>query len=321
LLIFRTSADQLFFLKTAFVLSLCFAQQLHAQVPIDSIAVLQIGGIRQVISVKGKDNSKPLLLFLHGGPGNSVMHYAQRFTGRLQEHFIVVQWDQRNVGRTLALNSPSKSLSVHRFEEDTHSLIDTLLKRFNRSKLYLAGHSWGTHLGFYMAVNYPELLHAYLAICPMINQLESEVTILDLMKDKAKRTGNEIALRELNAIKIPFENGQQLYFHRKWVLSYMGSKAKITKRKVEEWSLTWLPIFVEASKQNLLETATEIKCPVYFFVGRKDFQTNSSITEKYYQRLIAPKKQLFWFERSAHSLPTTEPEKLQEIIIKLVLDN
>jgi pimeloyl-ACP methyl ester carboxylesterase len=320
LLIFQTSADQLFFLKTAVILTLCFAQQLHAQVPIDSVAVLQIGGIRQVISLKGNDGSKPLLLFLHGGPGNSVMDYAQKFTGSLQDHFIVVQWDQRGVGRTLALNSPTKALTVRQFEQDTHSLIDTLLRRFNRHKLYLAGHSWGTHLGFYIATNYPELLHAYLAICPMVNQLESETIILDLMKEKASRTGNKIALRELDVVKIPFESGEQLYFHRKWVLSYMGSKARITKSKVEEWSSTWLPIFVDASTQNLFETAPEIRCPVYFFVGRKDVQTNSAITEKYYQKLKAPKKDLFWFERSAHSLPTTEPEKLQTTIIEQVLE-
>ena len=155
----------------------------------------------------------------------------------------------------------------------------------------------------------------------MVNQLESERIILGLMKEKASRTGNKIAAQELAAIKIPFENGEQLYYHRKWVIEYMGSKAMITKDKVQKWSLTWLPIFVEASKQNLFEVAPEIKCPVYFFVGRKDFQTNSTITEKYYQSLIAPKRELFWFERSAHSLPTTEPEKLQEIIIKHVLDN
>lgn len=309
------------FHKSVVVLLICVSHHLLAQAPIDSLAVLQIGGIRQVISLKGGDTLKPLLLFLHGGPGNSVMHYAQKFTERLQEHFVVIQWDQRDVGKTLALNKSPMPLTVRQFEEDTHALIDTLLKRFDRKKLYLAGHSWGTHPGFYIAFNYPELLHAYLAICPMVNQLESERIILDLMKEKASRTGNKIASRELATVKIPFQNGEQLYFHRKWVIEYMGAKARITKNKVEEWSSTWLPIFVKASKQNLFETSPELKCPVYFFVGRKDFQTNSSITEKYYRHLTAPKKELFWFERSAHSLPTTEPEKLQEIIIEHVLGN
>ena len=99
-----------------------------------------------------------------------------------------------------------------------------------------------------MAKNYPELLYAYIPICPMIDQLESEKIILKAMKEKASKNGNEKALQELNQVKVPFENGSQLYFHRKWVLEFMGSKAKITEKQVQEWALMWLPIFNEASK-------------------------------------------------------------------------
>jgi len=286
-----------------------------SQTSIDSTGILNVGGIKQFVSIKGKDNRNPLLLFLHGGPGNSVMHYAEKFTHKLQEHFIVVQWDQRNAGKTLSLNKSPEPLTVDLFERDTRQIIDSLLKRFRQPKLYLVGHSWGTFLGFYMAQNYPELLYAYIPICPMINQQESEKITLAALKQKAAQAKNDGALRELSQVKIPFENGEQLYFHRKWVLDYMGSKAKITKAQVQEWALMWLPLFNEASKGNLFESAPALRCPVYFFVGRKDVQTNSGITEKYYNILDAPTKQLYWFERSGHSLPTTEPELLQEIII------
>jgi pimeloyl-ACP methyl ester carboxylesterase len=287
------------------------------QTAVDSSGTLSIGGIKQFVSIKGKDNRNPLLLFIHGGPGNSVIHYAEKFTHKLQEHFIVVQWDQRNAGKTLSLNKSRERLTVDLFESDIHQVIDTLLTRFHQSKLYLVGHSWGTFLGFYMAKNYPERLYAYIPICPMINQLESERIILKAMKEKAFKNGNEKALQELSRVKIPFENGSQLYFHRKWVLEYMGSKAKITEKQVQEWASMWLPIYNEASKDNLFESAPTLGCPVYFFVGRKDVQTNSGITEKYYNVLDAPKKELHWFERSGHSLPTTEPELVQEIIIGL----
>ena len=155
-----------------------------SQIPIDSSGVISIGGIKQFVSIKGNDNRNPLLLFLHGGPGNSVIHYAEKFTHKLQEHFIVIQWDQRNAGKTLSLNNSPQPLTVGLFENDTHQLIDTLLKRFHQPKLYLVGHSWGTFLGFYIARNYPDLLYAYIPICPMINQLESERVILESMKEK-----------------------------------------------------------------------------------------------------------------------------------------
>ena len=54
-------------------------------------------------------------------------------------------------------------------------------------------------------------------------------------------------------------------------------------------------------------------------VGKKDYQTNATIAEAYYKILEAPKKEFFWFENSGHFIPTSDAERLQEIIIKKVL--
>ena len=70
---------------------------------------------------------------------------------------------------------------------------------------------------------------------------------------------------------------------------------------------------------NFFEQFPSLKCPVYFFTGRKDFSTNSTLTEKYYKKVKAPKKQLFWFEKSAHNLPDSESDLMQEIIINKIL--
>lgn len=105
---------------------------LCAQRPIDTTEVLSIGGIQQYISVKGKDTSLPLLLFLHGGPGGSVMHYADKFTHRLQNHFVVIQWDQRQTGKTLALNPSPLPLTLEQFQRDTYEMIMALLAKFGR---------------------------------------------------------------------------------------------------------------------------------------------------------------------------------------------
>jgi pimeloyl-ACP methyl ester carboxylesterase len=298
---------------------LCLYQSVSGQLPVDSTGILEIGGIKQFISVKGKDNSRPLLLFLHGGPGGSVMSYSGKFTNKLQEHFIVVQWDQRETGKTLKLNSSPVPLTVTLFEDDTHELIDILLKKFHQPKLYLVAHSWGTVLGFHIASNHPELLYAYVPVGAMINQLESERIILDMMQEKAQRESNQEQIRELATIKIPFESGEQLYYHRKWLFHFNGSKTKLAKNYVLNWSSTWLALYNEASKSNLIETLPTLSCPLYFFAGRKDFQTNSSITEAYFNKLVAPTKRLFWFEQSAHAVPTSEPGLFQSILIEKIL--
>lgn len=305
-------------MKSLAAILFCICHSLLAQIAVDTSMVVPVGGINQFVTIKGKDVSKPILLFLHGGPGSSMMGYSEKFTRQLQDHFIVVQWDQRETGKTLALNASPQPLALNLFRDDTHELITYLLKQFNKPKLYLAGHSWGTALGFYVAGKYPDLLYAYIAIAPMADQLESERIVLQQMKDKAKREGDQKQIDELSLIKIPFENGEQLYYHRKWLQHFNGKTASLKKQFVLDWSETWLSVFNEASQNNLFETLPVIECPVYLFLGRKDYQTNYAVAEKYYNTLKAPIKKIFWFDRSGHFIPTTEPSKLQDIIIHTV---
>ncbi len=292
---------------------------LSAQNAVDTTGVIPIGGIQQYLSIKGKDSSLPLLLFLHGGPGGSVMHYADRFTRKLQDHFLVVQWDQRETAETLRANPSNAPLSLKIFQDDCHEMVTKLLEKFGREKLYLVGHSWGTALGFHMARNYPHLLYAYIPIGAMVDQLQSERIAIEAMMGKAAKEHNKHALEELNKICVPFENGEQLYWHRKWLLAMSGSRKELSRDYVEEWASRWLHVFNEASKEDLVETTPAIGCPVYFFAGRTDYQTNSGLVEKYYHMLNAPQKGFYWFERSGHAIPTTEPQLLQSIIIDTIL--
>ncbi|HMG93840.1 MAG TPA: alpha/beta hydrolase [Chryseolinea sp.] len=286
--------------------------------PIDTAEAIDIGGIKQWISIKGTNDGNPVLLFLHGGPGNSAMGYAAKFSGELQKYFVVVHWDQRESGKTAELNASDKPLSVAVMESDAIDVINYLRKRFSRDKIYVMGHSWGGFLALKIAAEHPELLKACLAVSPMVDQLESERLSLKWMLDKAKQENNQEALKELQSVSVPFANGEQLYYHRSWLIKMAGRKYP-SKSFVETWATKWLNVFNEGSAVNFFKTAPKIECPVYFFVGRKDYQTHFKLTEDYYNLLTAPAKNFYWFENSGHNLTTSEPAKLQEIIINDIL--
>jgi pimeloyl-ACP methyl ester carboxylesterase len=295
-----------------------FAQ---SEVKYDTVAV---GNIKQVLSYSGSKNA-PLLLFLHGGPGSSRMKQAGLFTNELQKHFLVVQWDQRDAGRTLALNKSSVPITVKLMEDDTYELIKLLLKKFNQKKLYLVGESWGTVLGFKMAEKHPELLNAYMAFSPVVNQIKSEQIVLGKLKLDAKEKGNIKAQEELNRVKIPFENYKQIYYSRKWMFSYDGhpfadKDTTALKDYMEDWSKTWMPTWNQAISQNLFTQLPQINCPVYFFLGKKDLQTNFGISKEYFEVLKAPVKDVFVFENAGHSVLTEEAEQVQKIIINDILN-
>jgi len=246
------------------------------------------------------------------------MGYANKFSGELQKYFVVVHWDQRESGKTAELNATNKPLSVAVMESDAIELINYLRRMFSKEKIYLMGHSWGGFLALKIAAEHPDLLDACLAVSPMVDQLESERLSLKWMLDKATRDNNKEALKELQTVSIPFANGEQLYFHRSWLIKMAGRKYP-SKSFVETWATKWLKVFNEGSAINFFTTAPKIACPVYFFVGRKDYQTHFKLTEDYYNLLTAPAKNIFWFENSGHNLTTAEPAKLQEIIINEIL--
>ena len=305
-------------MKYFLLIVLISSQSLLAQRSIDTTVIFQINGIRQYVRIKGADVSKPLILFLHGGPGGSLMQKFDKVSSKLQQHFVVVHWDQRETGQTLKLNKTTEPLTLQLFYDDTHDLADSLLRQFSRSKLYLIGYSWGSGLGFYIADRYPELLYAYIAVSPLIAQYRSDSISLAMLKDKMGKK----ARQELAQIQIPFQNAEQLYYHRKWLFKYDGQKLvslTLTKRFVDSWAATWFDVFSRSTDVDLFQTLPAIKCPVYFFAGAKDYHTNSSITTEYYSKVSAPKKDLFLFKEAGHELPETHNAAFQDMIIRKIL--
>ncbi|HEY0654232.1 MAG TPA: hypothetical protein VGD65_13930, partial [Chryseosolibacter sp.] len=164
-------------------------------------------------------------------------------------------------------------------------------------------------------------ISAFIAIGAMVNQWESERIALKLMKAKAVRERDTTALNELNQIQIPFQSGEQLYFHRKGLFTMAGLKPSFSKTYVVNWASTWLQVFNEASAENLFESLPVVQCPIYFFAGRNDFQTNSALVEQYFNRIEATTKRLYWFEDAGHSIPATKGTKMQSIIIDEIRKN
>jgi pimeloyl-ACP methyl ester carboxylesterase len=293
--------------------SAVFGKSIHESLSINA------GNISQWIKIDGDNDQNAVLLFLHGGPGGSVISYSNRFTKELQKHFIVVQWDQRETGKTKSLNSSPAHLTVPLFENDALEIINYLRSKFHQDRILISGHSWGGFLALVIASHHPEFILACFAAAPMIYQLESEKMALSKMKVLAEQENNKDALQELAKIRIPFENGTQLFYHRKWLYQLINRrKVPFSQAYVENWSKTWLPLFNDASQMNFFEVAPEIKCPIYFMVGTKDFQTNFELTEHYFEKLKAEKKELFWFRDSAHGLNLTESKKFQQVIISTI---
>ncbi|WP_423221795.1 alpha/beta fold hydrolase [Janthinobacterium rivuli] len=245
-----------------------------------------------------------------------MMKNADAFTAILKNRFTLVQWDQRDAGKTLKLNPSPSQPSVAQMEQDTYQVITFLQKELKQEKIYLLGSSWGNVLGFHIVKQHPELLHAYFAVNPVISQLASEKELLKTLKVHFK--DNAVASQELGSITFPFTSDESMFYLRKW-LFYKDGKEFATSEGFKtgflQWSKTWSPVWNEVMNIDLPKTLQSVDCPVYFFVGKNDIQTSTRITQDYFEQLQAPRKGLFLFEQSGHQIHQDEPEKFQRSII------
>ena len=104
---------------------------------ISEIREIELGGVTQYIAIEGMSQSKPLCLYLHGGPGLSVP-YGISARGQNQDlltHCTAVYWDQRGSGKSYDETLTSQNVSLTQLQQDAKELINYLLETFNKDKL------------------------------------------------------------------------------------------------------------------------------------------------------------------------------------------
>ncbi len=81
-----------------------------------------IGDTKQWISISGQNKDNPLLLILHGGPGEPLSSkMLHELLPDLEKNFVLVNWHQRNAGRSYNFTFSSKNLTVDQFKSVQYS--------------------------------------------------------------------------------------------------------------------------------------------------------------------------------------------------------
>jgi pimeloyl-ACP methyl ester carboxylesterase len=303
---------------------------------LQAIETVPIGGIKQVVSIRSQDLRNPVLIYFHGGPGFVEMPLDWWYDRGWDEYFTVVQWDQRNAGKTFVASGPSDpaSLTPERFQKDAEELVQWALKRFGRRKVFVLGHSWGSMLGLKLAAAHPEWLHAYIGMGQITNGPESEREGWAWTMARAKADHNAAAIRDLQSIApyaadrapIPVD---AILKQRKWLGYYGGAAWRRTGGDFEAAAYKLSPEYSDEDVQQAfkgqpavtnallpkilttdLSVIQTLKVPLILFLGRHDKNVSSDVAAVWFNRVRAPSKKLIWFERSGHHLTSEEPGKL-----------
>jgi hypothetical protein len=85
---------------------------------IASLEPIDLNGYEQWLLIRGHDVSKPVLLFLHGGPGSAEMWFAHHSMRELEKHFVCVNWDQRGAGKSFRPDPRAGTMTMAQFVDD-----------------------------------------------------------------------------------------------------------------------------------------------------------------------------------------------------------
>ncbi len=112
---------------------------------IAELVSVDINGAPQSLLIRTQDATKPVLLYLAGGPGQSSLPHPRVIFEDFEKDFVVVDWDQRGTGKSYAALDPD-ALTPAQAVDDTIAVTNYLRERFAEEKIYLVGESYGTIL-------------------------------------------------------------------------------------------------------------------------------------------------------------------------------
>lgn len=313
-----------------------------------SIAVIEtvkINGLDQRMIIRGSDTSKPVLLYLHGGPGDPEFPFVHRFNPGIEDLFVVCYWDQRGAGLSYSSDIPPETMTLNQFVDDAGKVTEYLLYKFKRKKIFLLGHSWGTMLGSYTVNKFPDYYNAFIAVGQVGNQEHAEILSYQFVLNKAKELKDSRAIDALEKIgpppySNPKEELKRMTTERKYVIRYGGAvkhgsfypRAVTTLAFCNEYKLfdkfnylrgmnfTKSILWNVVMKTNLFKSIPSQKIPVYILQGTHDYETTYKVAKEYFDSLKAPVKKFYPFENSAHSPIFEEPEKFQKILKEILAE-
>jgi pimeloyl-ACP methyl ester carboxylesterase len=311
---------------------------------IDEARAVEIGGIRQWITVRGRDRRNPILLVIHGGPAAPDLPTRYLFEAPWTDYFTVVEWDQRGSGKTYELNDPATvapTLSRERVVKDAEELVAYLRATYAKPKVFVIAHSWGTAVGLELASRRPDWLYAYIGVGQIIDMREGEAASYAWTLDQARKAGDAKGLAELQSIApYPEPDGSlplaKIGVERKWVVRFGGlthgrtsydyweNAEKISPdysdadfKAIDAGSAFSLPKLLPDLAKTDFTGLTRMRCPVIIFAGRYDETTPAAPVKRWWDRLSAPDKRFVWFENSAHMVWAEEPGR---VLVHLVAD-
>ncbi|MFC0250701.1 alpha/beta fold hydrolase [Massilia consociata] len=331
-------------LMCALLLSLPLAAHAACEDPdkgIDEQGFVPINGIEQWVTIKGQRCANPVVLMVHGGPGNPLTPYAHKLYGPWEKEFTLVHWDQRGAGMTYGRNPPAEDepLTMEQLTADGLAVAEHVTRRLGKRKLLLWGSSWGSMLGIQMAHARPGLFDAYIGVVQIIDDKTNATVFYTRLLQAARAANDTDSVSKLEALGTPpWTDPRAFGIARRIDRKF---EAKVTDPAPSSW---WQPApqyttpkykadytagedysyiqFVGLkgdgmlSRYDLYRMGTRFALPVYFVMGQEDMLSDAGVARRYFDRIEAPHKRFVVVPRAGHD----PNEPMQAALLQVLRD-
>jgi pimeloyl-ACP methyl ester carboxylesterase len=277
---------------------------------IDEAKYLRIGGLEQWVTIRGENRDNPVVLVVHGGPGDATNPWGYAGFRTWLKSYTVVQWDQRGAGRTLGRNGrdSAQTVGIDRMVQDCVELADALRTSLKKDKIILVGHSWGSILGALAAKAKPEVFQAFVGTGQVGDPARSYHVAFDALLAKARAVGDARAVRELEEVgPPPYKGGRGYQVQRRWSNLFEGADMFIgsmfglalaapgyTTRDINDWGdgqiLSSERLVPQTSALPASALTGRFAVPVFVIQGAEDFTTPTSLARAFVDGVDAPRK-------------------------------
>jgi pimeloyl-ACP methyl ester carboxylesterase len=291
---------------------------------VDEEGYVTIGGIEQWVQAKGGSCANPVIVHVHGGPGNPETPYTDGMYSEWERDYTIVQWDQRGSGMTYARNpvTDDVSLRVDRLRDDGIEVAAWAARRFGRRQVILTGSSWGSALAVRMAKASAQSFCAYVGTAQLVEVLRDRGPY-DAVLALARAAGDADAIAKLDALgPPPWTNPRNPGILRRVQRKY---EALSTDPAPKAWS-TPAPRYTTANYETDYTAGEDYSwlqfvgmqgdgigahidayglgprfdLPVYLVQGTQDLLTLPAVTRAWFDSLQAPRKSYVLVPRAGH---------------------
>lgn len=305
---------------------------------VDESTYINLGGQNQYVLMMGRNVENPVIINLHGGPASPDTTALYTFADHLMEDFTIVGWDQRGAGRTYYKNKNADGEnSTATFEQalsDLDELVDYVRARFNKDKVIIMGHSYGTVLGSRYVLMHPEKVSDYIAVGSVVSVPDGDILSYEDALAKAKAAGDDtsemedlywtywndrfvlyevyrpkntlqdmLALREPVSKYHPAKNANDVW--NGLSSPYFGvadlkwfSKSMFSLEKYIELNRKLFDFIMNYDARNLDK---DFQMPVHFISGSEDWICPVQLVREYMDSISAPEKSISVLDGCGHA--------------------